>query len=279
MTPCSLLIAGNGYLGQEIADQALALGSQVTTLNRSGEGADLACDLTDGSAVAALAESISPTHIVACASSGRGDTEAYREIFLDGTSHLLASFPTAKLTFISSSSVYRQEDGAIVSEESTTAGATAKSTVLRTAEELVLADEGTCLRLAGIYGPHRSIILKKFLSGEAILEETEDGLGVRILNQIHVSDAASAVLHLISQRKNGLYNVCDNEPTSQLTTYQQLAEKLARPLPPTGLPQATKRGWTNKAVSNLKLRATGWEPRYPHFLSAVDDLLPTMGGE
>lgn len=276
MNSPDLLIAGNGYLGQEVAAQARKAGSLVKTLNRSGEDADYACDLTDAQSVEALAEHVSPAHIIACASSGRGDTEAYRQIFLDGTSHLLTTFPGAKVTFISSSSVYRQEDGSTVTEESATEGATDKSMVLRTAEELVLAEGGTVLRLAGIYGPHRSIILKKFLSGEATLEETEEGVGVRILNQIYYGDAASAILHLIAKGKHGLYNVCDDSPTSQLITYQQLAEKLSRPMPASAPPTATKRGWTNKAVSNTKLRATGWQPTYPRYLAAVDDLLPTM---
>lgn len=274
-----LLIAGNGYLGQEVAGQGRAAGAQIVTLNRSGEGADLACDLTDSSSVEALRETVAPTHIIACASSGRGDTEAYRQIFLDGTSYLLETFPEAHLTFISSSSVYRQVDGSTVTEESSTEGATEKSKVLRTAEELVLAMGGTALRLAGIYGPARSVILKKFLSNAATLEETEHGLGVRILNQIHCADAASAALHLITHQSKGLYNVCDDEPTSQLETYRHLATRLERPLPPTAPPVATKRGWTNKAVSNTKLRATGWTPHYPSFLSAVDDLLPTIAIE
>jgi nucleoside-diphosphate-sugar epimerase len=268
-----LLIAGHGYLGQEVSRQAEC---DVLTLSHSGDDSDYACDLTNTKAVKALAERIQPSHILASASSGRGGSGAYRDIFLNGTHHLLESFPKAKLTFISSSSVYRHIDGSTVTEDSDLAGATEKSAILREAEKLVLAQNGTALRLSGIYGPHRSIILKKFLSGEATLEETAAGTGIRILNQIHVTDAANAILHLIQSDQPGLYNVCDNEPTTQLATYQQLAKKLARPLPKTAPPKKTKRGWTNKAVSNAKLRATGWQPRYPHFLSAVDELLPPM---
>lgn len=271
-----LLIAGHGYLGQEVSYQARTSKLQVSTLTRSGDGADYACDLTDSAAVRALAEQIAPTHVLACASSGRGDTEAYRAIFCQGTQNLLAAFPQARLTFISSSSVYRQLDGSTVEETSGTNGSTEKSRILAEAEEMTLGAGGTALRLSGIYGPGRSVILKKFLSREAVLEETEEGLGVRILNQIHLADAASAILHLIATEQDGLFNVTDDEPTSQLETYRALSAHLSLPLPPTAPPLETKRGWTNKAVCNGRIRETGWVPRYARFLDAVDDLLPTI---
>ncbi|WP_411845534.1 NAD-dependent epimerase/dehydratase family protein [Roseibacillus persicicus] len=274
----TLLIAGNGYLGQAVCEQARARNWEVITLSKSGEGSDHGVDFTDPAALLTLAKNVSPpSHILASASSGRGGPDAYRKVFLEGTNCLLETFPEAKLTFISSTSVYRQTDGCTVDEESPLAGHTATSTILLEAEKTVLAAGGTSLRLSGIYGPHRSVILKRFLSGEATLEETTAGLGVRILNQIHRDDAARAILHLIEKKKSGLYNVSDNEPTSQLATYQQLAEKLKFPLPPTAPPNpSSKRGWTHKAVSNHKLQTTGWNPEFPSFLSAVDELLPTI---
>ena len=268
-----LLIAGHGYLGQALSTQARAANLSVTTLTRSGEGADLACDLTDPLALQTLSQQIQPTHIVACASSGRGDTEAYRRIFLGGTESLLSAFSQAHLTFISSSSVYRHLDGSTVTEESNTQGSTEKSQILLAAEKLALTAGGTALRLSGIYGPNRSVILKKFLSGKAILEETPEGVGVRILNQIHVADAASAILHLITSNTNGLFNVSDNAPTTQLATYQQLSSQFNLPLPPKASPQASKRGWTNKAVSNKKLLDTGWTPAFPAFVNAAKNLM------
>lgn len=270
-----LLIAGNGYLGQEVAEQARALNWEVTTLSKSGESSDYAVDFTDPAALAELSEQITPpTHILASASSGRGGVEAYQRIFIDGTTQLSRAFPDTHLTFISSTSVYRQTDGSSVDEESELSGATQNSAILRQAEELTLTGGGTALRLSGIYGPRRSVILRKFLAEEATLEETEHGLGIRILNQIHRDDAARAILHLMAKEQAGLYNVSDNEPTSQLATYQQLCQKLNQTLPPIAPPNPnSKRGWTHKAVSNAKLRATGWQPHYPSFLSAIEDLL------
>jgi hypothetical protein len=48
--------------------------------------------------------------------------------------------------------------------------------------------------------------------------------------------------------------------------YAWCAEFLNRPLPPHGpVDPNRKRGLTSKRVSNTKLRATGWTPRYPSF--------------
>lgn len=276
MTP-RLLIAGHGYLGQAVSEQARASNWKVTTLSKSGEGADFGCDFTESKALKELAQAVEPpTHILASASSGRGGPEAYERVFRQGTSNLLEVFPAAHLTFTSSTSVYRQTDGSTVDEESDLAGETRNSAILRAAEEMTLAAGGTALRLSGIYGPHRSVILRRFLADEATLEDTGGELGIRILNQIHRDDAARAILHLISAERTGLFNVTDNQPMSQLELYRELSERLSKPLPPTAPPNPnSKRGWTHKAVSNAKLRATGWEPRLPSYLAALDELLQT----
>jgi nucleoside-diphosphate-sugar epimerase len=116
------------------------------------------------------------------------------------------------------------------------------------------------------------VILRKFLEGNAAIEED----GRRILNQIHVEDAASAVLHLALQKTKGLFNVSDDRPLSQLECYQGLAEHFRLPLPPVGEKNTSrKRAWTHKAVQNHKIRATGWHPRFPCFFDALDQLAAT----
>ncbi len=137
---------------------------------------------------------------------------------------------------------------------------------------LAAAGGGVVARLVGLYGPGRSVLLKKFLSGEATLEAG----GSRWLNQIHRDDAAAALRRLAEpDAPPGIYNVSDGTPLTQLALYQGLAERLGRPLPPEGPPDlARKRGWTSKRVSSARLRALGgWEPRFPSFFQALDGLL------
>jgi nucleoside-diphosphate-sugar epimerase len=270
----TLLLCGHGYLGQAISRDFLATGWNVAALSRSGDDGSQACDLSSKEDVAAL--DVEPDFIVHCASSGRGGAEAYRAVYLEGSRHLLDRFPGVPLLFTSSTSVYAQIDGSEVTEESPAEPDRETGKILRETEDLVLSHGGIVTRLSGIYGPHRSVILKKFLSGEAVIEED----GRRYLNQIHRDDAAAAILCLSSQpstRNSQLYNLTDSHPLTQRQCYENLSSIFSRPLPPTGPRDPDrKRGWTHKRVSSAKLRALGWQPRFPSFLDAAESIAPTL---
>lgn len=268
-----LLIAGAGFLGSEIARRAP--GYQIFTTTKSGGADSLACDLSSRSEVRALAGPVpSPEVIIHCASSGRGGPDAYRGVFVKGTEYLLETFPQSHLVFTSSTSVYHQVDGEEVNESSATRPIRETSQLLLEAEQIVLESGGTVARLAGLYGPGRSVVLRKFLEGTAVIEES----GQRILNQIHVQDAASAVLHLAGGPLRGIFNVSDNRPLSQLECYEGLARHFALPLPPAGEKNTSrKRAWTNKKVLNQKIRETGWTPAFPSFFDALESLVAAPG--
>lgn len=263
-----IFIAGAGYLGSEIA--TLAKNFHVTTATKSGEGGHEACDLSSPGQVADLSKRIpTPEVIVHCASSGRGGAEAYREVFIQGAQNLLQSFPKSHLILTSSTSVYHQTDGSNVDETSPTEPIRETSQLLLEAEKIIIESRGTVARLAGLYGPGRSVVLRKFLDGSAVIE----GSGQRILNQIHVQDAAFAILHLISRKLPGVFNVSDNHPLSQLECYQGLSDYFDKPLPPTGEKNTSrKRAWTHKRVLNHKIRKTNWEPTFPRYFDALDSL-------
>jgi len=259
-----LLIAGAGYLGSEIRRQAKI---HVTALTKSGDSESLACDLSDLAQVQAIAAKIdSPSSIIHCASSGRGGAEAYRAVFIEGCRNLITAFPQAHLLLTSSTSVYHQTDGSEVDESSPTEPIRETSQLLLEAEKIVLDHGGTVARLAGLYGPDRSVVYRKFMEGSATIEED----GRRILNQIHREDAASACLHLADGKLSGLFNVADNTPISQLECYQGLSEIFDKPLPPIGEKNTSrKRAWTHKRVLNQKIRETHWSPKFSSFLEAV----------
>jgi hypothetical protein len=66
--------------------------------------------------------------------------------------------------------------------------------------------------------------------------------------------------------------VSDDRPLAQRELYAWLAGRFSRPLPPSGpIDPHRKRGWTNKRVSNAKLRALGWTPGFTSFFDAVDE--------
>lgn len=277
-----ILVAGCGYLGARIAALLHDSGRPVVGLTHSAESADKlassvpwmveACDISDESAVKALATKLGAaavTEVIHCASSGRGGADAYRHVYLGGMKNLMAAFPAAKPLFTSSTSVYPQIDGSTVDESSDASPDKETGSLLRETEELVVAGNGIVARLAGIYGPGRSFVLRNLLEGKAAIEGG-DGNG-RILNQIHRDDAASAVLHLLAKGTSGIFNVVDDAPMTQRVCLEKLAARFGVAVPPTVPPNPErKRGWTNKRVSNARLRATGWKPRFPSYFDALD---------
>ena len=280
-----LLVAGCGYLGQEVASRFLADGWQVVGLSRAPETGGpeglqwLAADLGDAKSVVAVRAALPRVDaVVHAASSSRGGVEAYQRVFVDGLRHLTAEFPGVPLLFTSSTSVYGQTDGSVVTEDSPAEPGTETGKLLRQAEEIALAAGATVARLAGIYGPGRAVILGKLLRGDAVIE---DG-GSRVVNQIHRDDAAAAIQHLLLHFPRGprLLNVADDVPMEQRELLEKAAALLGLPAPPEGpRPVGRKRGWTSKAVSNARLRALGWSPVYPDFLGALEAdprLVPSM---
>jgi len=265
-----LLLIGHGYLGREVARRFREAGWEVLPVSLNGGEDALACDVSNAAAVQGLPEADAIVH---CAASGRGGPEAYRHVYVDGCRNLSQRYPGKLLLFTSSTSIYAQTDGLVVTEESPAEPDRETGKILLEAEGVVLQADGIVARLAGIYGPGRSVILKKFLSGEAILEDD----GSRYLNQIHRDDAAEAICHLVSGQTRGVYNVSDSMPLTQKVCYEALSEQFDRPLPPSGPRDLhRKRGWTHKQVSNAKLKATAWQPRFPSFLDAAQAVAQTL---
>jgi nucleoside-diphosphate-sugar epimerase len=284
MAMARVLIAGCGYLGEATADLFAARGWQVEGWTRSAEAMQqlsaksypvCAVDLADQSAVMACATGFDA--VIHCASTRGGDVDLYREVYLEGVRNLVARFPAAKLLFVSSTSVYAQTGGESVSEESAAQPTHPTGKILREAEQLTLAHDGIVARLAGIYGPGRSFSLKSLLAAKATIDPQNE----RFLNQIHRDDAATALVLLSENQstRGEIFNVVDDQPIRQSECYRWLAAKLNRPLPPTGsAPVERKRGWSNKRVSNAKLRGVGWVPQYPTFAEGMEkSVLPSFG--
>jgi len=275
--PC-VLVVGHGYLGSALASRLFAEGFPVAAVNRASSppapyplyAADVGLE-SSLRALGAFPGFRAPGVIVHCASSSRGGAGAYRSVFLDGVRNLESIFPGTPLIFTGSSSVYAQCDGSLVDENSPASPDRETSRILLETEGLVREGGGIVLRLAGIYGPGRSVHLKRLFEGSATIEEGEIS---RYLNQIHRDDAVAAIVHLLKRgvenHRGAVFNVADDQPITQRDCYESLAALFGLPVPPTAPPDLErKRGWTNKRVSNAALRATGWSPVYPGFVEAV----------
>jgi nucleoside-diphosphate-sugar epimerase len=290
--PARVWIVGCGFIGRTLASSLHDAGTEVLGLTHSPESARAlagsvpfpvaACDVASLESVRGLAAThAAPEAVVHCASSGRGGAEAYRRVYRDGCVHLLGAWPgqATTLLFTSSTSVYPQTEGEEVDETSPAEPDRETGRILRETEELVLAAGGIVARLAGLYGPGRSVLLQRFLDGTARIEE-----GVsRYLNQVHRDDVVSALVLLLRHRPEAsgrVYNVADGEALTQRECYERLARRFGTEPPPEGPRDPDrKRGWTHKRIRTDRLRALGWRPRFPSFPEAVEadpDLLPSI---
>jgi nucleoside-diphosphate-sugar epimerase len=265
------LIIGCGYVGLPLALALKERGHEVIGWVHSTTSAASLSDyhfhrvvvgsVSDGQVWKTLNEKVD--RVIHCASSGRGGEAAYEEVFLQGVRMMGEHQPHARKIFVSSTSAYGQTNGEIVMEESPAEPSTATGRILREAEQTALACATTVVRSTGIYGPARAVLFEKLRRGEAVIE----GDGLRWINQIHRNDLVAALAHLIDAGAPGeIYNASDDTPVTLLDYYAWCSEFLRQPMPPYGPVNLNrKRGLTNKRVSNAKLRATGWTPRYPSF--------------
>jgi nucleoside-diphosphate-sugar epimerase len=281
-----VLIAGCGYVGQATADLFHDRGWMVEgwTVSPQSAGKLMAkpypvrvVDITNAGDIGGVREEFDV--VIQCASSGGGSEEEYRRVYRTGARNLVDAFPRASLLFTSSTSVYAQKQGEIVDETSPANPVHERGRILLETEEIVLSHDGMVARLGGIYGPGRSFHLRKFLAGEGVIDDAND----RFLNQAHRDDIASA-LFLLAERRTDLtrqvFNVVDDQPLLASDAYRWLSGHLQRSFSSGNLAARRKRGDSNKRVSNKKLRALGWEPRYPNFDVAMkESVLPSFGLE
>jgi nucleoside-diphosphate-sugar epimerase len=279
-----VLIVGCGYVGEAAANAFHEEGWEVEGWTATAESAAKLAgrpypvrpvDVTDVTAVSNASGEVDV--VIHCVSSRGGDEKQYRRLYFEGAQNLLRAFPRAALLFTSSTSVYGQTDGSVVDESIPAEPRHEKGKILRETEKVVLAAGGIVLRLGGIHGPHRSFFLSRLLEGRMPAEGND-----RLINQIHRDDIVSALLLLADRRadyRGEIFNVVGDQAVKASDAYEWLSSQLGRPLvSDAGEACQRKRGGSNKQVSNRKLRALGWEPRYPDFESAMtESILPSFG--
>jgi nucleoside-diphosphate-sugar epimerase len=260
------LVAGCGYIGEALADRLHESGWEVVALTHSTDSAKRldalkpfavrAVSIGDADALTVFAKDEGKFDIaVHCAASSRGGgIESYQMVYRDGCRNLADILQPRCLIYTSSTSVYPQVDGEIVDETSTAQPTSATGRVIREAEQTVLQANGIVMRLAGLYGPGRSFLLRTFLEGQASIDFREDSPSTpdgRWINQVHRQDVVSALVHVIERNTDlggEIFNVCDSRPMTQRAVYRVMSRRFDKPEPPTLAANLStrKRGWTNK---------------------------------
>lgn len=269
MTQPVLLIAGAGDVGSRLARLRAVRGEAVVALRRSPATSTqpgiraVAADLIGGQGLQQLPRRVDA--VVFCATPDRREESAYRSLFIDGVSRLLAAFdiPPRRFVFVSSTAVYGEDAGEWIDEDTPPRPFAFNGRVLLEAERAIAeaCAGAVALRLTGLYGPGRSYLLRRALAGEPGHN--------RWSNRIHVEDAASALSHLLDLAEpQPVYIGTDDLPTRDFEVLNWLRQRqgLAETAAPTE-PEAGRR------ARNDRLRASGWQPRYADFRTGYAPML------
>lgn len=283
-----LVIFGAGYIGGAVARAAVARGFVVTALTRNAARAE---ELRAAGIRVVVADLAGDTwleeipagadHVLNCVSSGGGGLDGYRHSYVDGTARIgewIRRGRVGTLVYTSSTSVYPQGGGAEVDESALTEPAGERAALLLEAERLssaTAANRVFILRLAGIYGPDRHMILDTLRCGGPL-----PGSGAHRLNLAHRDDIVAAILACFAAPPavaGGIFNVADDRPARRAEVAAWLAERLGLP-PPSfdpGSAAGRRRPETpDRVIRNGRLKsALGWRPQYPDFRAGYESLL------
>lgn len=273
MSAPSVLIAGCGDVGSRLASQLLAQGWTVYGLRRSvarlpAGVTGIAGDLFDANCPSAWPTS-PIDYLVYSAAATDHDEAGYRAAYVDGLRNVLSWLKQhgqkpKRLVFVSSSSVYGQQQGEWVDESSATQATGYSSRLMLEAEHLALHGgiPASVVRLTGIYGPGREWLLTQVRQGYRVVVEPP-----LYGNRIHVDDAAGLLAYLVQADARGValdecYIGVDDAPAPLAEVVAWLREYL-------GVTQwsaeASVRRAGSKRCSNARARALGWVPRYASY--------------
>ena len=273
MSDVSALIVGCGDVGSRLARQLLAQGWQVSGLRRSvdqlPEGVrPIAADLSDRRQPEAWPE-CTPDYLVYCVAANQHDEAGYQAAYVEGLRHVLGWLERngqapRRLLFVSSSSVYAQQDGEWIDETASTAPEGYSGKVMLEAERLALESDipASIVRLTGIYGPGREWLLSQVRQGYRVAEEPP-----LYGNRIHAEDAASLLAHLLQSDAQGValddcYIGVDDDPAPLADVVAWLRGYLG--VTEWSDEQRVRRTGS-KRCSNARARALGWVPQYPSY--------------
>ncbi|MBK8479460.1 MAG: NAD-dependent epimerase/dehydratase family protein [Opitutaceae bacterium] len=298
----SAAVLGAGYVGGAFVREALGRGLQVAALTRNvAKAAQLraaGCSQVveaDLAGEAWHAQLRGPFDLVLnCVSAGGGGVAGYRHSYVEGMRSagrwLATQPPGGTIVYTSSTGVYPQGGGVLVTEEAPLDGAGETGQVLREAEEELARAAGAAgwrwfvLRLAGIYGPGRHGMLAQLQAGSGALP----GDPAHHLNLIHRDDACGAAWSGFAAPaavRDEIFNVTDGTPAVRAEVAGWLAQRLglaspqfadaAGAAPAAGSnPFGERRRAPDRIVDPGKIRRVlGWMPRFPDYRAGYEAVI------
>lgn len=276
-----LVVIGCGYVGKAVAIAGRNEGWRVKALTRNpdtaaqlrSEGIEtIVADAADDSWHKELGTR--PEFVLNSLSSGGGGLQGYQRSYVDGMRSVVRWLAkiggTERVVYTSSTSVYPQDGGVTVDELAPTEGGDERAQLLVAAERVLMERQEISrrwfvLRLAGIYGPERHMLLDQVRAGEVA------GTGAHHLNLVHRDDIVSAIMACFatpSQLSSQVFNVADDSAATKREVTDWLAQTLGVSPPRfTGRPASGRRAVVpDRVISNARIRRVlGWSPKYRTF--------------
>lgn len=261
--PPDVLLVGAGDLGAAVGLRLAALGHDVLALRRNAAAVPpplvgRSVDLTREQPVLS---DVRPRLVVVALTARPRTEEAYRATYVDGMARALDALaqPPERAVLVSSTAVHGSRDLPDLEDETAPPSPSdGPGRMLVAAEEAFhqRVPHGTVLRLSGLYGGSSTRLLDQVREGRVTDPH-------RWTNRIHRTDAAAAVVHLLTTaaQPEPLYLGTDDEPAQLGDVAAYLADRIGAPAPP---PADPARGH-GKRLSNARLRATGWAPTLPTY--------------
>ncbi|WP_020405507.1 sugar nucleotide-binding protein [Hahella ganghwensis] len=270
-----LLLLGYGHLNKKVA-QTLLERFRISAVSRTPQsvpgGCHIAMDLSRDP-LDTLPDDADL--ILFCLTPAKFDEENYRRTYLDTLKRLTTHIQRSpeRFFFVSSTSVYGQNQDEVVDEESATIPENFSGQILAEAEQWLKQQSYPCtsVRFSGIYGAHRTRLLQQIINGE----KSDQGPS-GYTNRIHETDAVGVLCHLIhlaADKKAPLkdcYLASDNLPVRMHDLVAWVREQIpCQHVMSSGGRQRAG----SKQCRNKRLRETGFEFIYPDYKAGYGEMI------
>ncbi|MCP5507334.1 MAG: SDR family oxidoreductase [Chlamydiales bacterium] len=191
-----------------------------------------------------------------------GKDQSYLNTYLQTAHHIKISLSERTVPFYilytSSTSVYGDQKGNAVDENTPLNPLTENSRILSETESVYLSCQSAvvdvCIfRLGGIYGPNRELTNRaKWMTGRDL-----PGSGNFPTNHSHRDDIVKAIDFALEKRLTGIYNIVGDEHPTRQELYVTLCSQQNLP-PPKWTGSGPSLHGTNAIVSNAKIKKQGF---------------------
>lgn len=272
MTSQHVLLAGCGDVGIATGLRMIAQGWSATGVRRRAallpaEVSGLALDLT----TAREGDLPRADAVVVTLTADSTDANAYERTYVNGLRGLARALPRDEggaeplVVLVSSTGVFGQNDGEIVTEATDPSPSRETAKILRAAELLAmeLFPRLVIVRPAGIYGPGRTSLADRVARGEPVARN-------RMTNRIHRDDLVSVIESVLgTENPPELVHAVDHSPAPLGAVADHIAGLLGVPAPPDVSGSGGGRG---KSIDGSLVRSLT-DFRYPSYREGYASLL------